>query len=174
MSGGFIPASYIDLRDYLASGAASFEAIGAALAGGHLQAFEWHDGRLSVLSPSMWAGPNGRQILKDGCMVGLRVGGEVRTFRPIVIRRPKPRVVRPELSVVASAAARPGGRPLKWDWEGAMVELSRLDADDGTENKTSADLARHLSAWFVQQTGDTPADSEIRKRVKRFREALKT
>lgn len=175
MSGGFIPAGYIDLRDYLQSGAASFEAVGSALAGGHLQAFEWHQGRLSLLSPGMWAGPSGRQILEDGCMVGLRVGGEVRTFRPIVIRRPKPRVVKPQLSVVASTTPQAkGGRPVKWAWDDAMIELARLDAVDGTENKTIADLARHLSAWFVAKTGDAPADSEIRKRVGRFKEALKT
>lgn len=67
--------------------------------------------------------------------------------------------------------ARPMGRPTKWDWEAAFVELHRLDAEEGTENKTQAILVRHLADWFAQLNGgESPADSQIKERVKRWQE----
>lgn len=170
MSGGFIPAGYMRLADYVES--SSVDEVGSALAAGTLKAFlVGRGGDLQPVGVAVWRGPNGRQHVEMGGFSGYPdAGGDRR--REYVIERPRPRPVQPRLTLVPNAAK--GGRPQKWDWEGALIELSRLDAVDGTENKSGADLAQHLSAWFVAQTGDTPADSEIRKRVKRFREMLKT
>ncbi len=64
-----------------------------------------------------------------------------------------------------------GGRPSKYDWEGALIELARLDADSGTSNKTTADLVRHLVEWFTVNSGEHPDEKDIRTRVVRYQEA---
>lgn len=67
-----------------------------------------------------------------------------------------------------------GGRTPKYDWEGAILELVRLDASGGTVGKSQADLVRHLQDWFVatRTDGDAPAASDIKTRVSRFQRAI--
>lgn len=79
---------------------------------------------------------------------------------------PKPR---DHLSIVPEAHNK-GGRPQKWDWEGALIEMARVAvlADDCDREA----LAAAVEEWFVKNTGDHPAPSEIRKRVKRLHENI--
>jgi len=66
-------------------------------------------------------------------------------------------------------AAGKGGRPIKWDWVGAMIELHRLDAEEGTANKLKAELETHLARWFAaRNNGNSPAVSQLRDYVSRF------
>jgi hypothetical protein len=62
-----------------------------------------------------------------------------------------------------------GGRPSKYDWEGAIFELVRLYAHDTTSAKDVPELVRHLSSWFMQQGVEPPDPKDIRVRVKRFK-----
>lgn len=71
-----------------------------------------------------------------------------------------------------SAVRRTGGPKTRYDWEGAILELTRLDFAEGTANKSQAELVAHLSQWFIDKTGVTPGDSELKLRVKRFQETL--
>jgi hypothetical protein len=65
-----------------------------------------------------------------------------------------------------------GGRNPKYDWVGAVLELARLDGESGTANKSQADLVRHLQGWFGRDGGDIPDDSELKRHVRRFLDAL--
>lgn len=77
----------------------------------------------------------------------------------------------PQAAVAEAARPRAGGAPRKYDWEGALLELVRLQANEGTTNKRPGELADHLAAWFISTIGEAPADSEIKKRVRSFRAA---
>ncbi|WP_146201963.1 hypothetical protein [Teichococcus aestuarii] len=82
----------------------------------------------------------------------------------------------PEASASAepSAATVPkGGRPAKWDWDAFWVEVVRLaNTPDGLP-ETQAELHRIMMDWCMNSWNNTPADSEIRKRLSRVY-ALKT
>ncbi|WP_347269707.1 hypothetical protein [Rhizorhabdus histidinilytica] len=61
-----------------------------------------------------------------------------------------------------------GGRSGKLDWEGALIHLIRLaNTPDGLPlgKGAQAEIERIISAWFIRQTGKSPAESEIRKRA---------
>lgn len=68
-----------------------------------------------------------------------------------------------------------GGAPRKWDWDGALLHLAALAhhapdglfRDNGTDPNQS-DIARHLEAWFVDTTGNSPENSQLRDYGKRF------
>lgn len=57
-----------------------------------------------------------------------------------------------------------GGRPRKYDWDGCIAEIVRIADMDGLPSIHN-ELIRRLQSWFVESCGDTPADSEIKKRV---------
>jgi hypothetical protein len=66
-----------------------------------------------------------------------------------------------------------GGRPPKYDWERAQLEVfGRVFRGDTPEPKTQADVERLLSQWFLDDLGSQPAESEIRKRAKKLFEAI--
>jgi hypothetical protein len=64
----------------------------------------------------------------------------------------------------------PGGRPRKWDWEGALIEMARVAVFD--ERCSREFLKKAVQDWFIKSTGSEPPDSSIRHYVKRFYEAL--
>lgn len=60
------------------------------------------------------------------------------------------------------------GRPRKWDWDGAMAYIvSVAQHPDGlpTGDGAQAKIENMISDWFVSQTGDSPATSQIRQRA---------
>lgn len=65
-----------------------------------------------------------------------------------------------------------GGRPAKWDWESCWLEICRIAHNEGLP-ETQAALVRRLQDWFISQYSDTPAESEIKKRVRRVFYALR-
>jgi hypothetical protein len=66
-----------------------------------------------------------------------------------------------------------GGRPLKYDWERAQIDLfGRVYRGDTPEPRTQAEVERMLAQWFVDHGGKQPAESEIRKRSKKLFEAI--
>jgi hypothetical protein len=68
-----------------------------------------------------------------------------------------------------------GGRPRKYDWEGAMIHMAALaNHPDGlpTGPGAQAKIARRIADWFESGGGDCPADSEIRRRASRIVQAL--
>lgn len=75
----------------------------------------------------------------------------------------------------AKPAAKAGGAPRKWDWDGALLHLAALAhgspnglfRDDGGAPNQS-DIARHLRAWFVDACDNSPEDSQLREYGRRF------
>jgi hypothetical protein len=76
-------------------------------------------------------------------------------------------------AVVANSATRTSarlGRPPRWDWEGAITAIVvRAQHPDGlaTGPGAQAELERQIAEWFVAETGDAPASSQIRLRASR-------
>lgn len=67
------------------------------------------------------------------------------------------------------------GRPAKWDWEGALTHVTALaNLPDGLPEGSGAQaqVARLINDWFVANTGDAPAESEVRKRASMIMGAL--
>jgi hypothetical protein len=65
-----------------------------------------------------------------------------------------------------------GGRPTKWDWEEFWLEICRYVHVEGLP-ETQADLVETMQQWFVDDQGNHPADSEIKKRISKVFKALK-
>jgi hypothetical protein len=63
------------------------------------------------------------------------------------------------------------GRPRKWDWEGAFARLAVVaQHPDGlpTGPGAQARIERIVADWFVSETGDSPASSQIRQRAQKM------
>lgn len=63
------------------------------------------------------------------------------------------------------------GRPRKWDWEGAFAKLALVaQHPDGLPvgPGAQAQIERIISEWFVAETGDSPATSQIRLRAQKM------
>jgi hypothetical protein len=67
------------------------------------------------------------------------------------------------------------GRPPKWDWEGSMAfVISQAQLPDGlpTGPGAQARIEEMMACWFSDQTGDSPAPSQIRQRAGKIMETL--
>lgn len=60
-----------------------------------------------------------------------------------------------------------GGRPPKYAWEAAQVEILRVADLDGLP-KTQAELVRHLLDWFNTKFNQHPDESEVKRFVSRY------
>jgi hypothetical protein len=63
------------------------------------------------------------------------------------------------------------GRPLKWDWEGALAHIiTQAQTPDGlpTGPGSQARLEEMMADWFIAQTGEAPAQSQIRNRASKI------
>lgn len=83
----------------------------------------------------------------------------------------------PQPAETPALAIRPngGGRPRKHDWEGALIHIATLaNHPDGLPSGpgAQAEIARRIADWFAGSVGETPADSEIRRRAARIMQAL--
>lgn len=75
----------------------------------------------------------------------------------------------------STPASKKGGRPIKWNWEGALAHIASLaNKPDGlpTDAGAQARIARLITDWFITEAGEAPADSEVRKRAATILEAL--
>jgi hypothetical protein len=67
---------------------------------------------------------------------------------------------------------RAGGRPMKWDWEGAIAAVvaeANRNPDglpDGYGAQTK--IEKMMAEWFLERAADCPAESEIRKRAQKI------
>lgn len=60
------------------------------------------------------------------------------------------------------------GRPPKWDWEGAIAYVvSQAQTPDGlpTGPGAQARIEELISGWFIRETNDAPATSQVRQRA---------
>ena len=72
---------------------------------------------------------------------------------------------------------KPVGRPLKWDWEGAMTfVISRAQHPDGlpTGHGAQARIEAMISEWFVQQVQEAPSPSQVRQRAAKIMQMIET
>jgi hypothetical protein len=63
------------------------------------------------------------------------------------------------------------GRPLKWDWEGALSYIiAQAQTPDGlpTGHGSQARLEEMIAEWFITHTGDSPAQSQIRNKASKI------
>lgn len=67
------------------------------------------------------------------------------------------------------------GRPQKWDWEGALAYvISQAQHPDGlpTGPGAQARIESLISSWFVQQSLEAPAPSQVRQRAAKIMQML--
>ena len=66
----------------------------------------------------------------------------------------------------ASPGAKRGPKP-KWNWREFWIEVVAIaNEPDGLGQMTRADLVRRMLGWFEKEnSGESPADSQIRERV---------
>lgn len=60
------------------------------------------------------------------------------------------------------------GRPPKWNWEGALAHvIAKAQTPDGLPvgSGAQARIEEIISEWFVEETGECPAPSQIRQRA---------
>lgn len=70
-----------------------------------------------------------------------------------------------------------GGRPPIWDWDGAMTHIIAIaNMPDGLPSGrgAQASIEGSLHDWFIQTAGNSPSESEIRKRASAIMKRLKT
>jgi hypothetical protein len=65
-----------------------------------------------------------------------------------------------------------GGASTKHDWEGALIELARLQFEEGLEGRKQVELIKHLQNWFSATYDAEPSRSQIQERVVRFQAAM--
>lgn len=68
------------------------------------------------------------------------------------------------------------GRPPKWDWEGAfahVISLATTPAGLPTGQGAQARIEELMSSWFMDETGNEPAASQVRSRASRIMRTLK-
>jgi hypothetical protein len=98
-------------------------------------------------------------------------------FEDILVYRPD--VLRwlentPGTEAEANNAKNPGGRPQKWDWEGALIAIIRVADLDGLPQGpgAQAQIGELISDWFVKTTGNHPSESQIRQYASRIAKAV--
>lgn len=67
------------------------------------------------------------------------------------------------------------GRPPKWDWEGALSHVvTKAQTPDGlpTGPGAQARIEEIISEWFIGETGDAPASSQVRERAAKIMRSL--
>lgn len=138
---------------------------------------EWDTGSLSV----DWFEAHGsfaEAIFLDGEMFGTdfeephfsaEFEGLSFSFQEIELLLPQIEL-RPSSGFVAEARERnaPLGRPAKWNWEGALAHvISQAQTPDGlpTGQGAQARIEEMISSWFVAETGNCPASSQVRQRA---------
>src|SRR5438874_2003598 len=65
-----------------------------------------------------------------------------------------------------TASANKGGRPPKYDWIGAALEIGRIAALDGLPGERSK-LLHRLMDWMAENWPEVPSESEVRKLISR-------
>lgn len=97
-------------------------------------------------------------------------------FRGMHLPREKVEMLLPTHRLAASEGppmssfleARRVGRPVKWDWEGALAFIaSQAQKPDGlpTGQGAQAQIETMMAEWFEGQTGNSPSVSQIRTRA---------
>lgn len=67
------------------------------------------------------------------------------------------------------------GRPPKWDWDGAMAYvIATAQTPDGlpTGHGAQAKIEAMIASWFEDQTGNSPAISQIRSKASRIMQMI--
>jgi hypothetical protein len=94
---------------------------------------------------------------------GWKIPDELRLFEPAGQHVAAPSKIAPNRQ----------GAPPKWDWEGAMIELTILaNGPDGLPAR-QAESERIVANWFRKKVDDEPSESEIRKHVGTLYQRLK-
>lgn len=76
-----------------------------------------------------------------------------------------------------SGSTNPGGRPEKWDWDGATIHLIAVaNTPDGLllegERGDNAKIANMMRDWFILKTGNSPDFSDLKKRARKVIDAI--
>ena len=82
-----------------------------------------------------------------------------------------------ELTLAGGRHKQSIGRPTKWNWDGALAYVvSQAQTPDGLPigDGAQARLEEMISEWFVQESGDSPAVSQVRQRAALIMKTLQT
>jgi hypothetical protein len=160
------------LADALALGLTREKITRAALRGDIRARLVHHDGTAAELPPDSWRGDIEWSTSRIVPLQTWNIspGG----FR---WHRPPSGTVEVDLDSVRDhfglTPAPRGGRPRKYEWERAVIEVFARPYHGKTpEPRSQAEVERLLAQWFVEHCGEQPAESEIRKRAKKLFEAI--
>ncbi|TIN77796.1 hypothetical protein [Mesorhizobium sp.] len=169
---GFVPFGFVRLLDLVAEHGADF--MGRRLASGQFTAsmIDPTTGRMTGFArPNFFRLAGAEEIIRTGQKDGREIFVATRQVSQALHSIRNAQRPTPEL-VVDNTVRHSGGRPPKYDWEGALIELARLDGETGIGSMSQADLVRHLHQWFIASGQDDPSDSDIKKRVKRYQDTV--
>lgn len=103
------------------------------------------------------------------------------TLRGLCFNREAIEMLQPSFQIPSAFSGQPTtaarlGRPRIWDWDAALTYLMSIaQTPDGlpTGTGSQAQIERLLADWFMAETGDTPAESQIRKHATKIMCGLK-
>lgn len=177
---GFLPHGYYPLaqvRDIMRENGGE---LGAFLAAGAMIAcVREQDGSMVDVNTRIWASDDAEAYLANAELPAMQGSGpfplfvrsqDIDDLARIMAARRRPKA--PQAATVAPVVLKDvGGAPRVYDWEAAILELVR-HVESGGDMTTTAALTRHLQAWFLSTAGREPSESEIKKRARKFREAM--
>jgi hypothetical protein len=190
---GFLPVGYQPLKD--AAAAIGAERLGSALAGGARKAFildPW--GTLREMGVEFWRGRDGVAVMETGVIPKKTSGGTRYQYggcQILVKALPQPdnraRAANAMLAKIVddrkkatieqpppAAQKSVGGRPPEYDWEEILIEMARINHDEGLP-RTQAEMTQRLQVWYAKtHKGLEPGTTELKKRVSRFFKAIQS
>jgi len=95
--------------------------------------------------------------------------------RRIELLLPSMKLEKASSDIVKFGPSRTAGRPRKWDWDGALAHVvAEAQAPDGlpTGPGAQAKVEGLIAQWFVDETGNAPAISQIRSRASRVMQMI--
>jgi len=71
---------------------------------------------------------------------------------------------------VSTQSVNKAGRPAKYDWEGALIHLSRqvFCGEFDPIKDCQSEVVRRMRDWFIANRGEEPSDTLLKERAKRF------
>jgi len=137
-----------------------------------------NSGHMSEVAHHIWAGANAPKVLQSGALKTSSID-LVPMVGHLLIEQASLDAALAKLAAGASGApstassvkadtdrpkGRGGGRPAKWNWEAILTEISGVVHEQDLPN-TQADMVGQMQEWCVNQYGDHPSDTEMKKRI---------
>ena len=117
------------------------------------------------IDPASWIGLAGLERLKCAARADYQIPG---SSGVIISSEHIERLCAPPEPSEEKPQKRAGGRPAKWDWDGAVAHLLTVaNSLDGLPSQQS-EIERLVAEWFMANYDEQPVESTIRERVQRY------